>query len=46
MMNYNVNYTHTAAEFELLKHDYDSFWGGENSTRHQSPVSFVFTVIQ
>lgn len=26
MMNYHVNYTRTTAKFELLKHDYDSFW--------------------
>lgn len=31
MMNYRVNYTHTTAEFELLKHDYDSFWRGKQN---------------
>lgn len=36
MMNYHVNYTHTSAEFELLKHDYDSFWGGK---QHEASVT-------
>lgn len=45
MMNYQLNYPHTTAEFELLKHDYDSFlWGGGGTAqRRQSPVPFVIT---